>query len=75
MMIDGQPDAKAIDLGMAKATAGKRTDESMSTQLGTVVGPLEYMSSEQSGFSDEDIDARADRCSLGVIFHGLLRGL
>ena len=55
-MIDGKPVPKVIDFGVAKATAGKLTDESMNTQFGAVVGTLEYMSPEQAGFSGEDID-------------------
>ena len=74
-MIDGKPVPKVIDFGVAKATAGKLTDESLSTQFGAVVGTLEYMSPEQAGFSGEDIDTRADIYSLGVILYELLTGL
>ena len=74
-MIDGKPVPKVIDFGVAKATAGRLTDESMSTQFGSVVGTLEYMSPEQAGFSGEDIDTRADIYSLGVILYELLTGL
>ena len=75
MMIDGQPVAKAIDFGVAKTTAGNRSDESMSTHLGAVVGPQEYMSWEHLGVSGEVIVTRADTYSVGVILHGLLTGL
>jgi eukaryotic-like serine/threonine-protein kinase len=74
-LIDAKPAPKVIDFGVAKATAGKLTDESMSTQFGAVVGTLEYMSPEQAGFSGEDIDTRADIYSLGVILYELLTGL
>jgi WD40 repeat protein/serine/threonine protein kinase/tetratricopeptide (TPR) repeat protein len=74
-LIDAKPVPKVIDFGVAKATAGKLTDESMSTQFGAVVGTLEYMSPEQAGFSGEDIDTRADIYSLGVILYELLTGL
>ena len=74
-MIDGKPVPKVIDFGVAKATAGKLTDASLSTQFGAVVGTLEYMSPEQAGFSGEDIDTRADIYSLGVILYELLTGL
>jgi WD40 repeat protein/serine/threonine protein kinase/gas vesicle protein len=74
-LIDGKPVPKVIDFGVAKATAGKLTDESMSTQFGAIVGTLEYMSPEQAGFSGEDIDTRADIYSLGVILYELLTGL
>jgi eukaryotic-like serine/threonine-protein kinase len=74
-MIDGKRVPKVIDFGVAKATAGKLTDESMATQFGAVVGTLEYMAPEQAGFSGEDIDTRADIYSLGVILYELLTGL
>ncbi len=74
-MIDARPVPKVIDFGVAKATAGKLTDESLSTQFGAIVGTLEYMSPEQAGFTGEDIDTRADIYSLGVILYELLTGL
>ena len=74
-MIDGRPVPKVIDFGVAKAIAGRLTDESLSTQFGAVVGTLEYMSPEQAGFSGEDIDTRADIYSLGVILYELLTGM
>ena len=48
-IIDGKPVPKVIDFGVAKATAGKLTDESLSTQFGAVVGTLEYMSPGAGG--------------------------
>ena len=74
-IIDGKPIPKVIDFGVAKATGGKLTDESMSTQFGAVIGTLEYMSPEQAGFSGVDIDTRSDIYSLGVILYELLTGL
>jgi eukaryotic-like serine/threonine-protein kinase len=74
-LIDGKPVPKVIDFGVAKATAGRLTDYSMSTQFGAVVGTLEYMSPEQAGFSAVDIDTRADIYSLGVVLYELLTGL
>ena len=74
-LVDGKPIPKVIDFGVAKATGGKLTDESMSTQFGSVVGTLEYMSPEQAGLSGMDVDTRADIYSLGVILYELLTGL
>jgi serine/threonine protein kinase/tetratricopeptide (TPR) repeat protein len=74
-LIDGKPVPRVIDFGVAKATAGKLTDESLSTQFGAVVGTLEYMAPEQAGFTGQDIDTRADIYSLGVILYELLTGL
>src|SRR5262245_11550437 len=74
-IIDGRGVPKVIDFGVAKATSGRLTDESLSTQFGAVVGTLEYMSPEQAGYAGEDIDTRADIYSLGVILYELLTGL
>jgi serine/threonine protein kinase/tetratricopeptide (TPR) repeat protein len=74
-IIDGKPIPRVIDFGVAKATSGKLTDESMSTQFGSVIGTLEYMSPEQAGYSGVDVDTRADIYSLGVILYELLIGL
>jgi tetratricopeptide (TPR) repeat protein/tRNA A-37 threonylcarbamoyl transferase component Bud32 len=74
-MIDGRPVPKVIDFGVAKATAGRLIDDSLTTQFGAVVGTLEYMSPEQAGYSGQDVDTRADIYSLGVILYELLTGL
>ncbi len=74
-MVDARPVPKVIDFGVAKATAGKLTDESLSTQFGAIVGTFEYMSPDQTGFTSQDIDTRADIYSLGVILYELLTGL
>ncbi len=74
-LYDGKAVPKVIDFGVAKATGGKLTDHSLSTQFGSLVGTLEYMSPEQAGFSGFDVDTRADIYSLGVILYELLSGL
>ncbi|HEV3021418.1 MAG TPA: serine/threonine-protein kinase, partial [Pirellulales bacterium] len=74
-LYDGMPVPKVIDFGVAKATGGKLTDESLSTQFGVLVGTLEYMSPEQAAYSALDVDTRADIYSLGVILYELLAGL
>ena len=73
--VDGQPVPKIIDFGLAKAIAGKLTDESMATQAGAVIGTLGYMPPEQALGATDDIDTRADVYSLGVILYELLTGL
>jgi WD40 repeat protein len=74
-LYDSKPVPKVIDFGVAKATGGKLTDKSVSTQFGAVIGTLEYMAPEQAGFGAIDVDTRADIYSLGVILYELLTGL
>lgn len=74
-LVDGKPVPKVIDFGVAKATGGKLTDQTLATDFGAIVGTLEYMAPEQAGKSNEDVDTRADIYSLGVILYELLTGL
>ena len=74
-VVDGKPVPKVIDFGVAKAVGGQLIDDSLSTQIGAVVGTLEYMSPEQAGSRGGDVDTRADIYSLGVILYELLTGL
>jgi serine/threonine protein kinase len=71
---DGQPVAKVIDFGVAKALGERLTERTLVTGLCGIVGTLEYMSPEQAEFNARDIDTRADIYSLGVVLYELLTG-
>ncbi len=71
---DGKPVPKIIDFGVAKALNQRLTDETLHTQIGAVIGTLEYMSPEQAELSELDIDTRADVYALGVLLYELLTG-
>jgi serine/threonine protein kinase/WD40 repeat protein len=71
---DGVPVPKVIDFGIAKATEGRLTDETIYTQLHQFMGTPAYMSPEQAEMSGLDIDTRSDIYSLGVLLYELLVG-
>jgi serine/threonine protein kinase len=73
-LYDDHPVPKVIDFGVAKATGAQLTDESILTGFGAVVGTPEYMSPEQAGFNNLDIDTRSDVYALGVLLYELLTG-
>ena len=73
-LYDGKPVVKVIDFGVAKATAGKLTDRTMFTEVGQIVGTLEYMAPEQAELNNLDIDTRVDVYALGAILYELLTG-
>jgi WD40 repeat protein/serine/threonine protein kinase len=73
-LYDGRPVPKVIDFGIAKATGQLPSEHSVFTQVGQVVGTLEYMSPEQAELNPLDIDTRSDVYSLGVILYELLTG-
>lgn len=72
---DGQPVAKVIDFGVAKALDQTVIERTVFTELGQLVGTPEYMSPEQADPGTVDIDTRADVYSLGVVLYELLSGL
>ena len=71
---DGRPVPKIIDFGVAKATQQKLTEKTLFTEFGRIVGTLQYMSPEQAGLSQMDIDTRSDIYSLGILLYELLTG-
>jgi serine/threonine protein kinase/tetratricopeptide (TPR) repeat protein len=73
-LYDGRPVPKVIDFGVAKATGPRLTDQSIYTEVGSLIGTLEYMSPEQAELNNLDIDTRSDVYALGVILYELLTG-
>ena len=73
-LYDGKPAPKVIDFGIAKATGQQLTERTMFTEIGQVVGTLEYMSPEQAELNQLDVDTRSDVYSLGVLLYELLTG-
>lgn len=74
--VDGQPQPKIIDFGLAKALecSVQLTEKTMCTEFGQVLGTVKYMSPEQAGQDSLDVDTRTDIYALGVILYELLTG-
>jgi serine/threonine protein kinase/Tfp pilus assembly protein PilF len=71
---DTTPIVKVIDFGVAKALGQELTDKTLFTGIAQMVGTPLYMSPEQAGMSDLDVDTRSDIYSLGVLLYELLTG-
>jgi WD40 repeat protein len=65
---------KVIDFGVAKVTGPKLSEHSVYTEVGQIVGTLEYMAPEQAELNNLDVDTRTDIYSLGVLLYELLTG-
>ncbi len=70
---DDGHDVKVIDFGVAKAIVPDGRD-TLVTLEGQLVGTPNYMSPEQAGVVDADVDTRADVYAAGVILYELLAG-
>lgn len=71
---DGRAVPKVIDFGIAKATQGRLTDQTVYTAFEQFIGTPAYMSPEQAVMTSLDIDTRSDIYSLGVLLYELLTG-
>ena len=69
---DGQP--KIIDFGVARSTDSDLAVTTLQTDVGQLIGTLQYMSPEQCEADPSDIDARSDVYALGVTLYELLAG-
>ncbi|MCP4262555.1 MAG: protein kinase [Planctomycetes bacterium] len=71
--VDDKPVPKIIDFGIAKAVSQPLTDSTLfTTEQGQLVGTPEYMSPEQAG--SKDVDMQTDVYSLGLVLYRLLVG-
>lgn len=72
--IDSRPVAKVIDFGIAKAIDGTLTEHTLGTRMEQWIGTPAYMSPEQAGMGQRDVDTRSDIYALGVLLYELITG-
>lgn len=74
MLVDAAGQVKIIDFGIARTTDGDVALTSMITDVGQLVGTVQYMCPEQFAGTADDLDVRADVYALGVVLYELLVG-
>ncbi|MDP7518645.1 MAG: protein kinase, partial [Phycisphaerales bacterium] len=63
---------KVIDFGVARSTDSDLAVTTLQTDVGALIGTLQYMSPEQCDADPNDIDIRSDVYALGVVLYELL---
>jgi serine/threonine-protein kinase RIO1 len=74
ILVDAEGVPKVIDFGVARATDSDLAITTLQTDVGQLIGTLQYMSPEQVEADPHAIDARSDVYALGVVLYELLCG-
>ena len=74
ILVDRRGHPKVIDFGVARSTDSDMAVTTQQTDVGALIGTLQYMSPEQCEADPELIDIRSDVYALGVILYELLCG-
>ena len=72
ILVDGNGEPKVIDFGVARSTDSDLAVTTLQTDVGQLIGTLQYMSPEQCAADPHDLDTRSDIYSLGVVLFELL---
>ncbi|MCH2136617.1 MAG: serine/threonine protein kinase, partial [Phycisphaerales bacterium] len=74
ILVTSHGDPKIIDFGVARSTDSDMAVTTLQTDMGALIGTLQYMSPEQCAADPHDIDVRSDVYALGVVLYELLTG-
>ena len=74
ILIDRQGNPKVIDFGVARSTDSDLAVTTQQTDVGALVGTLQYMSPEQCEADPDIIDTRSDVYAMGVVLYQMLCG-
>ncbi len=74
ILVDSSGQVRIIDFGVARATDADMKQAAAQTQVGQILGTVQYMSPEQFDADPHDIDTRSDVYTLGLILYELLSG-
>ncbi len=72
ILVTGRGVPKVIDFGVARSTDSDMALTTVHTEIGQLIGTLQYMSPEQCDADPEDIDTRSDVYALGLVLYELL---
>lgn len=72
LLVDGNGVVKVIDFGVARSTDSDLAATNLQTNVGQLLGTVQYMSPEQCEADPDLVDTRSDIYSLGVVLYELL---
>ena len=72
ILVDSHGQVKIIDFGVARATDSDMAVTTLQTDVGQLIGTVQYMSPEQCEADPHDLDTRSDVYALGVVLYELL---
>ncbi len=74
ILVDSAGQPRIIDFGVARAIDSDLAVTTLQTEIGQLIGTLQYMSPEQCAADPNDLDVRSDIYALGVVLYALLTG-